>query len=262
MNESEDCTRRFFEHFGAEVTRIPEVPGERRADLRVEFPGEEFIVEVKGRERNAEFDRTLREEGEAKRSDLVGRTNPISRQIRDAIDQLRATPRADGALLLVALVAADDTLETGAAQFKATLYGLVDIVIPSEGGGAVAKPCLYFTYAEFYEAQDIDGAVLLLSTGGSLLCLNEFSPRRVAFRETRIWREHAAVGATFDPVERVRSMAAFAMPGDHPRGDRDEMLRRLKARYGLSIAYAVEFNSVTAAVAIPRQRAIPDAPAP
>jgi len=173
-NDAERQVRSFLESVGFQVKRISSLRDEQRADYRVTHENEVHIVEVKGRIENQEYIRDLREKGEASRKDIVGRTNPISKQIRDAAEQLRATPAESSAFRVIALVAASDDPEVHSTQFQSTLYGMVDLLVPAEDGSAVAVPCFYFTFNEFFNLHYVD-AVLILVPGGSRICLNSFS---------------------------------------------------------------------------------------
>jgi hypothetical protein len=246
---AQDSARAFFDFLGARVERIPEVPGQPRADFLVTWPSEACVVEVKGKEENEEYSRCLRGTGTTVRSEVLGRTNPISRQIREAIGQVRATPAPEAAFRLLVLVAADDAPEVHSAQFKATLYGTVDIVAPDPGGQAVARPCFYFTYCEFYDASDVDAAVILVGAS-SFLCLNEFSPRLGAFRSSSLYRVHASCAAVLDPADMETSGRAYSAKEDLPRGNPEAMLQFITQKYGLPVAHNVTFTHHAAAAIV------------
>ena len=107
-NEAERQVRGFLESEGFGVERIPALPGEQRADFQVTYGGDLYIVEVKGREGDEEYIRDLAEKGEAVREDIVGRTNPVSKRIREAAKQLGSTPADGTAFRVIALVAVGD----------------------------------------------------------------------------------------------------------------------------------------------------------
>jgi len=248
---AQDRVRCLFECLGASVGRIAE-SDRPRADFLVSWPNVSCVVEVKGKEENEEYARCLHDSGRAWRSESMGRTNPISRQVREAIEQVRDTPDTSTAFRVLALVAADDAAELHAARFKSTLYGLVDIVTPSDSGEAEARPCFYFTYSEFPSAPDIDAAVILAGLG-SLLCLNEFSLRLDEFRSTPLYQVHSSCGAVLDPAALEAIGKAYSLKGDLPRKDPKAMLALLKQKYGLSIAYDVCFIRTAAAAVVQRR---------
>ena len=190
--------RKFFEHLGYTVTRVAEAEDAQTADYRVRVARERLLVEVKGRGPDVEFARQLDERSRAESEQPMARTNTISRQIREAADQLAATEPDDPLVCrLVAFVAAGDDPDLQVEQFQKTLYGIVDLV--SQGGsGAIALPCFYFTFGDFFRFRHVDGAVVL-SPRGARLCVNAFGQGIDRLRGSSLYERVAASEALTDP---------------------------------------------------------------
>lgn len=164
-NDAERQVRTFFESQRFHVERITSLQDERRADYRITHANEVYIIEVKGRIEDEEYERNLVEQGEAIREDLLGYTNPVSKQIRDAAKQLIVTPAEPSAFRVIEVVTAYNDYETHAEQFQSTLYGMVDLLIPAENSHARAILCYYFTFSEFYNLPKVDAALILIPGG-------------------------------------------------------------------------------------------------
>lgn len=231
-NDAERQTRSFLESQGFNVERIPSAPDEQRADYRVTDENDVYIIEVKGRFEDEEYMHDLLEKGEAIREDFVGPTNVVSRQIRDAAEQLRATPAELAAFRVMALVAGGDDPGVQAMQFQSTLYGTVDLLVPAEDGSALAVPCFYFTFNEFFNLRHVDAALILVP-GGSRVCLNSFSPRAEEFRHTRLWQLHEREGQICDPEQMEMREEAFIADCDLDRHDEPVLRSYIQNKYGL-----------------------------
>ena len=142
-NEAEREVRGLLESQGFCVERISEEPPEKRAGYLVTDDCAKYIIEVKGRERDEDFDQKLLELGEAEREEIAGRTNPVSSCIRDAAQQLEATPAEPNSFQIIALVARGNAPETQYEQFLATLYGTTHLLIPDPDNSVRDVPCFY-----------------------------------------------------------------------------------------------------------------------
>jgi len=225
------AARSFFEHVGYVVSRIPEANDDQRADYSIENAGERLIAEVKSRGPDEEFERQMERVGRASSEQSFGRANPISRQIREASGQLAATfPENPSWPRILVLVAAGDNPDLQVEQFRATLYGTIHL-LRAGGVGAVAIPCFYFTFNDFYRFRDIDAAVVL-TPRGALLWLNAFGKRRDRVRETTLFKKLSAVGAVTDPDLLERAGEAFLVDTDMDRRDEDVTLAHVRSKYG------------------------------
>src|SRR5206468_3113877 len=119
----------------------------------------------------------------AESEERVARTNVISRQIRDAADQLAAIDSADStAMRLIAFMAAEDDPDIQIEQFQRTLFGTVDL-LTEDSTGVTPVPCFYFTFSDFFRFKHVDASIML-SPRGARLCVNTFSARLKHLRTT------------------------------------------------------------------------------
>lgn len=59
-------------------------------------------------------------------------------------------------------------------QIKATLYGSTGVIVIGES--IPMKPCLYFTFSEFYRYKDSLDAAIVTYGRNAQFCLNNHSP--------------------------------------------------------------------------------------
>ena len=104
-NNAELQVRDFFEVHGFHIERIPEIEGEKRADYLANDSRASYLIEVKGRIEDNKYIKRLLEQGLASKEEELGRTNPISKQIREAAEQLRSESVSPEAFRIVSLVA-------------------------------------------------------------------------------------------------------------------------------------------------------------
>src|SRR5438045_4732808 len=133
-NNSERHVREFLEGQDFKVQRIATVSGQKRADYYVADSDKSYVVEVKGKTGDEAYIESLLSSGEAFREEFLGRTNPISQDIREAAEQLLATPAESEAFRIVAFVATGDDPYTQASQIESTLYGIVELLSASSNG--------------------------------------------------------------------------------------------------------------------------------
>ena len=242
----------FLERHGFSVQEICEVPGERRADLRATHNAEEYLVEVKSRIADEVYFSELYATGTAERKKFLGRTNAVSAQVRDGAEQLVTTPSTPEAFRLLALIAFGDDPETQASQFQATLYGTVDVLTPGEAGSAVATPCFFFSFSEFFRLRHIDAAMIMIP-GASRLCLNSFGYCLPEMRESSLTKLYAENDGLIDPSSLEAKGEAFLADCNLDRRDEAALLRYVQEKYGLQHAFTFNPNKYTAAVLVPRR---------
>ncbi|MDA2928195.1 hypothetical protein MYX78_13375 [Acidobacteria bacterium AH-259-G07] len=217
-NPSELRVRNFLENQGFDVGRIQVNEKDRRADYKVRDESDTYIVEVKGRAEDEEYLEDLFRKGVAEKQKLLGRTNTMSGLIQEAADQLRSTPCEEGAFRIAAFVASTEDADVDLEQFESTLYGTVNLLTEEEDGIALATPCFYFTFNEFYRLPDVDAA-LIFAQRGSKLYLNTFSQRVEAFRRARLYELYDQHNAVVDPGEMERRETAFVADCNLDRRD-------------------------------------------
>jgi len=222
---------RFFEHLGYAVSRIAETGSAQAADFRVRDSQEAFLVEVKGRGPNANFARQLEIEARAESEQRMARINTISRQVREAADQLAATDPDDRtSFRVLAFVAAGDDPDLQVDQFQKTIYGTVDLLTDT-GSGATAMPCFYFTFSDFFRFRHIDAAVVL-SPRGARLCINGFGGASHLLRASRLHSSFSSADAVTDPALVEGQGQAYIADTDFDRRDELAVLAYVREKYG------------------------------
>jgi Holliday junction resolvase len=91
QNKTESAVRTFLENQGFSVSRIKKSETMKRADFVVEDDRHSYIVEVKGRDENSDYEESIASEGIGERLDYMGRTNAMSALVEEAAAQLRST---------------------------------------------------------------------------------------------------------------------------------------------------------------------------
>lgn len=251
---SEDFVERGLRSLGFDVRRIEE--GEKKKpDFLVSDSHHRYLVEVKDkfpdpkklrRRKEALFRGQVYDEHEP-----AGYRNVVSYVIREAADQLAAFSHEPVDFRIVWLHARGRHLEVQRDQFKATLYGSVEIVDLDDMAGTVtSRPCFYFGFSEFFNLRDVlDGAFISTDREG-LFCLNALSPRYFALKGS------ALCGAFYpgicDPVEKEREGEAYVADCDMSRKDKAAVLRYLKGKYGRSKLLDLNMVHYSAEVVVPR----------
>jgi hypothetical protein len=240
---------------GFTVSDIRPSPPDRRADLRVHFGREEYVLEAKLRKPHAgwhELMEQVHQNGYGWTSRQIMPWNALSSMIREAHNQLVATPAGDDAFRILWLVALHDDDEFVISCVEKRLLGSVEVlpVDPHILAIGETKVCYYYTSNDFERCTGIDAAVLGTRSGGKLF-VNHFSDRREAFRNTKLHDMFAVRGAVVDPELAVASGRAF-MIGREFSGRRDgrAQWQYLKDHYGVATTVMQEFE-FTGRVVVP-----------
>lgn len=231
-NEAAILIRDYLKSKRFNVERIPEKPL-KRADYRVTDGNDVYIIEVKGRIQDKKYRKDLLSGKVACRQASLGRTNPVTKQIRIAAQQLKSTPADSRAFRVIALVAAGDDPDAQFIQFQSTLYGTVDLLVPQLDGSIDPVPCFYFTFNEFFKFPFLDSALILVPGGRRVVCLNPFSPRANEFRNTRLWHLHETEGNIRDPEQLEKRREAFIADCKLKRRDESSLLDFIRCKYEL-----------------------------
>ncbi|MCE9555332.1 MAG: hypothetical protein K8T91_18435 [Planctomycetes bacterium] len=234
MNETpmELAARQWFESQKLKVSRILEVPGQRRADYSVTEPGAEYVTECKDKD-DPLFQKALlkeaRQKGMAVGAAGVFRTNTLSSVFKDAEDQVASTPAAPGAFRIVWFSSTGPGGDFVADQATRTLFGSVDVIPwPDMHHHLDAKLCFYFGMNDFFRLRSLDAA-LVWNGKGIALCVNNYSPRYEAFKVSSLYR---AFPNPMDPVEEARLGRAYLLDADIDRRDQSAAQKAVCAKYG------------------------------
>lgn len=226
---------------GFSVEDILRVPGERRADLRVRWQDEEYVIEAKGKTETVTW-RTLVSEARAHGLATIGRevkqVNAVSALIRNAYKQLLATPAGDRAFRILWLVAAHPDSSFVLSSVEKRLYGLENLVaIRSSREPPETRVCYYYSHSDFLRFPRLDAAILSTREVGHI-CINSFSPRRDQLRLSRLYEILAQSGAVQDPEIEEKRGHAFLIDGLINRSPRGEQWNFLRKKYGYKTCVA------------------------
>ena len=232
---------------GFTVTDIPAEPPAKRADLRLWFGREEYVVEAKLREPHAgwlELLKQVAQEGYASTSRPINPWNSLSSTLTDAHEQLVATPAGESAFRVLWLVALHDDDDFVISCVEKRLLGSVEVIAidPVKLSVSESRVCYHHGSNDFERCAGIDAAVLGTRKGANLF-VNYFSVKRNAFRSARLHSMFAAHGAVVDPEMHVASGTAYMLGRDFlgPR-DGQSQWKYLYERYGIRTTVMQEFQ--------------------
>ena len=220
---------------GFAVEDVPQVPGERRADLRVRWNNEEYVIEAKGKTETDTW-RALLSEARANGVATIGRevkqVNAISALIRNAHKQLLATPADNQAFRILWLVAPHADSNFVLASVEKRLYGLENLVaVRSPRRPPETRLCYYYCHSDFLRFPGLDAAILSTQEAGHM-CINSFSPLRGQLRMSRLYEILAQSGAVRDPEIEEKRGHAFLIEGWVNRSSTYEQWNFLRKKYG------------------------------
>jgi hypothetical protein len=235
MNLSERKVFRLLTFLELQSEKLTSTEEKPVADFRsLDDDGAEYLFEVKTRAVIETFRSDLIEKGEASREDYVGRTNVISGKIQHAKDQLSSSPSEKDPFRIIVFVSSEDEPDVEAEQFRSTIYGIVDLLIPGDLGIAKAIPCLYFTFSDFFRYPEIDGAIILTSEWMQL-CPNPFGLKQKEFEKSYLHRKYENVGAIINPEKTEQDGEAFIVDCDIDRRDKKKLLAYITKKYDLEM---------------------------
>jgi hypothetical protein len=249
---SKEHARSFFSSQGFAVEDIPTAgdQGEQRADLRVSFDGEEYLVEAKVREPHREWQATIQRaetDGFASTSRSIEPWWLLAKRISEAHAQLVATPASPDAFRVLWVVALHGDADFVISCVEKQLTGVRQLFAfraepftQDLGGAPQAQYCYYFEDNDFERYPEIDAAMLCMREGGQLF-VNHFSPNRERFRRSRLHSVVNSAGAVVDAEVRVRNGQALMLDTDFrgPRGGGAQQ-SYLREKHGLLVSVAME----------------------
>jgi len=250
---------------GFEVQRIPEAPSGKRADLVARYDQEDYIIEVKTKEDDAEFEAELASKGTATKGRQLVRSNTVQAIIRRATMQLRDTPASAAAFRLMVFVAAGLRQEAQLDELTSTLWGIAELLDLDglEAGHNHTRRCYYFDRPVFPMFADLDAVLALWPNKdgegkvGGRLHPNPWSPRAAAFRRSHMAQTMEAREALVDPSTEERNGKAFICDTDaNGRGDDGSRLYFVQAKYGLPKLTRLTPHHFVAAMLAPKPGSI------
>jgi hypothetical protein len=244
---------------GFTVDDIPVEPPAKRADLRLWFGQEEYVVEAKLREPHEgwlELLKQVAQEGYASTSRPINPWNSLSSTLTEAHAQLLATPAGESAFRVLWLVALHDDDHFVISCIEKRLLGSVEVtgIDPIKLSIGESKVCYHHASNDFQRCAGIDAAVLGTRTGANLF-VNYFSERREAFRKTQLHAMFSVHGAVVDPEVLEASGKAYMLGRDFvgPRNGQTQW-KYLYERYGVRTTVMQEFQFAAMAAISVREK--------
>jgi hypothetical protein len=155
----QDRVRVQLERWGYIVEPIQVAASGRRADFVATVDDECIVVEVTSKNDDGQYERDLRNLGQALQKRHIERTGTLDRTLHGKNDQLRSTPEAVNAIRIVWIEAVGPFRETIARQIEATFYGRVSVPV-LEADQTVQQPYYFFDYASCYSLSWIDAVIV------------------------------------------------------------------------------------------------------
>lgn len=238
----------FLRESGFHFAEIKVVPGEKRADLRATWSDEEYVIEAKMRHEHQSW-RDLLEaagrHGAATTSRPVDPWNAISSMIRDAHEQLLATPAGRDAFRILWITALhdDDTFVLDCVEKR--LFGLELLSVVKSMSleqRPTAKLCYFHGPSDFRRFRTLDAAVLATRTG-AWLCVNTFSAKRTHLRSGQLYQQFERHQAVRDPEILERADRVFVMGDDYcPDPTGRQGWAYIRKKYGVLTSKMFESN--------------------
>jgi len=228
--------RLMLQHWGIVVEDIPTSDREQKkeADFFANFGNVRVLIEEKTKEDDPDY--LNAREQKLTEGEVVGASLPIVRNetlsgiIRHATKQLISSSDKPHDFRLVWFTATGVHARAKYEQIMATLYGRANILEMNADG---FRRCYYFRHSDFFRRKTtIDGAIAAYTNGTSVtarLCLNSFSPRYAALRQSTIVVPFGT--AVEDPMELEADGTAFVLDSDLDRNNEVPLLTYLQEKY-------------------------------
>lgn len=231
MERSKWIARNFFDELGFSVTPIP-TADQKRADLAVNDGDQEYVVEVKEKvDTGSQLTAAVLTElgpGRQITHEPYAPSNLLDGILKQGRKQLAATPSGGDALRLLFVLFTGPNASMFVHRTLYTFYGVQDI-LPPHGQGEGLN-CVYFHNSFSFSSPGVDG--LLVAEHKNLqLCLNEFSPRCDALRQSRLGAKMR--GAVYDPATFGTDAGKVVLRSSISRTNEADVLDELERMTGI-----------------------------
>ena len=133
-------------------------------------------------------------------------------------------------------------------QFKATLYGRMNIIDLDRDN--TMRPCFFFSFSDFFRFRDVIDAAVISSNEQSQLCFNPLSPRYESFKISRL--SQLLGDAVCDPPVGEAAGEAYIADFDGTRKDKDVVLELLQQKYGRPKLMYLEMGHMFSELLVPK----------
>lgn len=230
---TENFVIRGLQSMGFNVRRI-DIAQIKTPDLLVSDTDSKYLIEIKEKFPDPQMMKQ-RSEILARGSiwaeeNTLGYRNTISYIVREAADQLISFQSEPVEFRLVWLHARERHADTQLKQFKATLFGCVDLIDLDELADSVpARPCFFFGFSEFFRFRDVLDGAFVSTDDRCLLCINTLSPRGHLLRGSHLCTSFQP--GVYDPEELDRRGDAYIADCDIGRRNKAGVLEYVKNKY-------------------------------
>jgi hypothetical protein len=180
-------------------------------------------------------------------AELLARQNLINNVFHAARHQLLHTPDTADTFNVIWLHASGPDASVKTTQAFATFYGLVH-VFPLDTNDQTVKPCFYFDYAASAAMPEVE-AMILTNSRELQFCLNDFSMRKIEFKESKFYMHFDGKGGVVDPADSEARGFAIRCSFDIPRKNDLEVLKALTIQTGIK-HQVLRFTSYSSSVGV------------
>lgn len=231
MERAKRLAQMFFEEIGFSTRAIPEAD-QKRADLAVNDGEQEYVVEVKEKV-DTGSQLTISDLTELGPDCQITHEPYAPSNLLDGIlkhgrKQLAATPSGGDALRLLFVLFTGPNAGMFVRRSLYTFYGVQDVLPPHGQGDGLN--CVYFHNSFSFSSPGVDG-LLLVENDSLQLCLNEFSPRCDALRQSRLVAKMA--GAVYDPATFGADAGKVVLRSSISRTNEADVLDELERMTGI-----------------------------
>ena len=220
-----------LEQFGFTVTTIVPPPLGSSPDFVAEKNGEQFIFELKERMDDPAVlaeEKVRLEAGElVSFTESIGSNERVSGRAREGVKQLRAHNLTGTGFRLLWLHAGGRDPEVQFEQFRATLYGMTQIVAPELSH---TTTCYYFGHSEFFRSREILAGAIISKPKQFQLCINTLFFDVCAFQKSALVKIFS--NGLLDPDLLASQGDAFVADCSIDRNDEAGVLQYLQSKYG------------------------------
>jgi hypothetical protein len=248
LDHHEFSVQDFLQSHGFTVSKISETD-RQMPDFLVQDQNHEYIIEVKGKETDQSFMALLESPTPGKKELSLGYRDRLSGIIRKGVNQLDSYESGNSKFKVVWFALNTIQLEKVylregetslpwlenivGRQLFSTLYGHVDVEGYTHNRKFFQSGCFYFTNSEFFRYKQLH-AVVIQSTEGLLLCVNDLSDRYHELRETRLHQLFKQKGLfVAEPYRIEEEGRCLLVHGDIDRRDEGAVIAFLIQKYNL-----------------------------
>jgi len=248
LDKNETRVKEFLESNGFNVTKISE-SDEEMPDFLVHDDYQDYVIEVKSRETDKSFMSLLESRTPGEKTLSLGYRNRLSGIIHKVVNQIDSFSVGNHKFKLLWFVLETVTLEKimlregeksllwledmNGRQLVSTLYGLVEVGGYNENGDYFDSGCFYYLNSEFFRYKQLS-AVVIQTTEGLLLCVNDLSKKYVEFLDSFLFKLFAKTCQfVIDPKRMEEEGRCLVVYDSVDRKNEDKVYRHVIQKYNL-----------------------------